>query len=83
MQITKVDNGYIVKVGQSTRIAKSLEEVMDDALHHFEGRSADFANGSFGAVIILRCQCYKTLIRGDQTQNAACSNCTERLAVFA
>lgn len=82
MQVTQVENGYIVKEGESSYIAKTLEEVMDRMLAHYEGRNADSDPGHFGAVIILRCQCYKTLIRGG-VQNAACSNCTERLAVFA
>lgn len=78
MKITKVDNGFIVEIGTSTYVAKTLEEVMDHALLHFEGRSAEFSSNSFGTVIILRCKCFKM----DSESKGACSNCTERLAVL-
>lgn len=84
MEITRVDNGYVVKTETQTRVAKSLEEVMDLALMHYEGRSSEFSGNSYGAVIILRCKCFQLndggLSRTDRI--AGCSVCSERLALL-
>ncbi len=57
-KIKKVWNGYILESGgaftSNTRVFKTIEELFDDLLMRFEGRSDCFNGDSYGRVIIQR-----------------------------
>jgi len=52
--IEKVNNGYIVKTFTSTLVYKTLDEVMEFMLLHFEGLAPEFTGELFGKVQVYR-----------------------------
>jgi len=54
MDIEKIDNGFLITDGLTTkRKADTLEQVFDWMLLHFEGKGRYFCGESFGKVVIL------------------------------
>lgn len=58
MDIEKVDNGYIVNykttITNITNVYNNIEEVMEEMLRHFEGRSKNFGEDMYGCVQVFR-----------------------------
>lgn len=52
--IEKVNNGYIVKTNLETLVYKTLDEVMEFMLLHYEGLCSSFTGQLFGKVQVYR-----------------------------
>lgn len=55
--IRKIENGYLIEgIGATGKIMcfKTLEEVLQELLFIYEGRSKHFISGSYGEVIVTR-----------------------------
>ena len=53
-RIRRVNNGFVVESGANEKIMSTLDEVFDDMLLHYEGRSKTFTRDSYGDVSISR-----------------------------
>ena len=54
IKIQKVSNGYILEKGIETLVYPSIEELFNDLLLFFEGKSSTLLGDSYGEVKILR-----------------------------
>lgn len=69
VEIEKVQNGFIVKIGGVKEIAASTEDVLRRLLLHCEGRCESFNGNSYGKVVVYRCTCHQS------DGNSCCSMC--------